>query len=224
MENENEKYLPTRQSLLSRLKDWNDQESWKEFFDTYWKLIYNTAIRSGLSDCEAQEVVQETVISMAKNIPGFEYDPSKGSFKNWMLKATNWRIRDQFKKRRPDRLAPRERADTTARTDAIERIADPNAADPGAVWDELWESNLVDTAIERVKRRVDPKQFQVFDLCVLQNLKPRKVAKMMQLSAPHVYLMKHRVSKQVKKEYEHVKKNIPSSAPTSAPHSVEMAL
>ena len=40
--------LPTRQSLLSRLKNWNDHDGWKVFFDTYWKLIYKAARESGL--------------------------------------------------------------------------------------------------------------------------------------------------------------------------------
>jgi len=74
--------VPTRQSLLSRLKDWNDQESWKVFFDTYWRLIYSAAMKAGLSDAEAQDVVQETVIGVLKKLPDFEYDPRKGSFKN----------------------------------------------------------------------------------------------------------------------------------------------
>jgi hypothetical protein len=30
-----EEFIPTRYSLLSRLQDWDDQESWKDFFDTY---------------------------------------------------------------------------------------------------------------------------------------------------------------------------------------------
>jgi len=60
-----EELIPTRRSLLSRLKDWDDQESWKDFFDTYWKLVYGVAIKAGLSDQEAQDVVQETVLSVA---------------------------------------------------------------------------------------------------------------------------------------------------------------
>lgn len=35
-----EAFLPTRQSLLSRLRDWQDAAGWREFFDTYWRLIY----------------------------------------------------------------------------------------------------------------------------------------------------------------------------------------
>ena len=54
--------IPTRYSLLSRLQDWDDQESWRVFFDTYWRLIYSVAARSGLTESEAQDVVQETII------------------------------------------------------------------------------------------------------------------------------------------------------------------
>ena len=46
--------IPTRWSLISRLKDWDDRESWKDFFDAYWKLIYGVAIKSGLTHPEAQ--------------------------------------------------------------------------------------------------------------------------------------------------------------------------
>ncbi|MCW5551622.1 MAG: hypothetical protein KIS67_05575 [Verrucomicrobiae bacterium] len=42
--------LPTRRSLLDRLRNWEDQASWRDFFNTYWKFIYGVAIKSGLSD------------------------------------------------------------------------------------------------------------------------------------------------------------------------------
>src|SRR5437773_1397624 len=90
--NDVDELIPTRQSLLSRLKDWNDQESWRDFFETYSWLIYKTAIRAGLTEAEAQDVVQETVLSVSKSMPGFEYDASKGSFKSWLLQLTRWRI------------------------------------------------------------------------------------------------------------------------------------
>ena len=54
-----EEFIPTRTSLLGRLKNWDDQESWKEFFDTYWKMLYSVARRTGLSETDAQDVVQE---------------------------------------------------------------------------------------------------------------------------------------------------------------------
>src|SRR5258708_10534861 len=98
MNNANE-MIPTRRTLLSRLKDWNDHESWKVFFDTYWRLIYNAAVRAGLTDAEAQDVVQDTVISVSKSMPNFKYHEDQGSFKSWLLRLTDWRITDQLRKR-----------------------------------------------------------------------------------------------------------------------------
>src|SRR5262245_7043486 len=72
--------IPTRRSLLARLKDWEDRDGWKEFFDTYWRLIFNVALKAGRTETEAEDVVQETVVSVARQMPAFQYDP-KGSFK-----------------------------------------------------------------------------------------------------------------------------------------------
>ena len=76
-----DRWIPTRRSLISRLRNWEDHTSWQEFFDTYWKLIYAVALKSGLNNTEAEDVVQETVLSIAKKMPSYEYDPARCSFK-----------------------------------------------------------------------------------------------------------------------------------------------
>src|SRR5947207_12829164 len=98
MNTESEDYLPTRESLLLRLRKWDDETSWAEFFETYWRLIYSVARRAGFNDAEAQDVVQETVITVARKVPEFKYDPTIGSFKGWLLTLTHSRIQDQIRK------------------------------------------------------------------------------------------------------------------------------
>src|SRR6266498_1052034 len=104
--------IPTRATLLQRLKDWQDRSSWQEFFDTYWKLIYGVARKAGLTDAEAQDVVQETLVSVAKHMPTFNYDPALGSFKAWLLNMTRWRMISQFRKR-ASTVEPRPTSDST---------------------------------------------------------------------------------------------------------------
>ncbi|MEW6159948.1 MAG: sigma-70 family RNA polymerase sigma factor [Verrucomicrobiota bacterium] len=203
--NDQPELIPTRESLLSRLRDLNDHDSWQEFFNVYWKLIYSTAMKSGLSDAEAQDVVQETILCLCKHMPGFRYDPSVGSFKTWLLNLTRWRIVDQFRKRPPVMVASDNRnADT--RTEGIESIPDPAASGLAAFWDEQWERTILEGAIERTKRRVDPKHFQIFDLLVLQEWPARKVASRLKVNIALVYLTKHRVSKLIKQEMEKLEK------------------
>src|SRR5262245_63134562 len=115
--------IATRRSLLARMDNWDDQRRWQEFFDTYWKLIYSAARKSGLTDAEAQEVVQETVISVAKNIDRLDYDPAIGSFKGWLLQITRWRIADQFRKREPEREKDRHSHEDSI-TATVERVPD----------------------------------------------------------------------------------------------------
>src|SRR6266542_633634 len=100
MADDSDEFIPTRRSLLARLKNWDDQESWQDFFNTYWRFIYSVALKAGLSDAEAQDVVQENVLTVAKKIGEFKSDPAIGSFKGWLMLLTRRRIADQFEKRR----------------------------------------------------------------------------------------------------------------------------
>jgi len=195
-----EELIPTRQSLLSRLKDWNDHQSWKAFFDTYWRLIYSAAIRAGLSDAEAQDVVQETLISVSKSMPHFQYDPRKGSFKTWLMRLTGWRIKRQFAKRTPAQRFPPAEFRTATGTAHLDRIADPAGVPLEALWDVEWEKNLMAAALERVKTKVDPKQFQIFDYCVLKNLPVPRVVAALRVNRGMVYLARHRIGKLLKQE------------------------
>src|SRR5512144_2969468 len=80
-----DQFLPTRNSLLSRLRNWDDHESWRDFFDTYWKFLISIAIRSGLSDEDARDVVQETVVAVARGLRERRFHVgATSSFKAWL--------------------------------------------------------------------------------------------------------------------------------------------
>jgi RNA polymerase sigma-70 factor (ECF subfamily) len=192
--------LPTRQSLLDRLKNYDDSASWKDFFDTYWKLIYGVARKSGLSDSEAQDVVQETVISVAKHMAEFNYDPALGSFKNWLMRMTKWRITDQWRKKvyqDRSRWLPREEP-------MPDSVLDLQAVQPAfnleQAWEEEWQANLLAAALAKAKRRVSPEQFQLFDLHVLQNMDAREVARRLRVKLPAVYYAKYKISAMLRRE------------------------
>jgi RNA polymerase sigma factor (sigma-70 family) len=191
--------LPTRQSLLSRLKDWQDQESWRVFFDTYWRFIYSAALKAGLTEAEAQDVVQETLISVSKHMVSFKYD-ANGSFKSWLLRLTSWRVMDQFRKRPPGLGNPPSQPNTATGTATIERVADPTHPALEALWDEEWERNLMQVALERVKKKVSAKQYQIFSFYVLRRWPVSRVTRALNVSTTMVYLSRHRVGRLLKKE------------------------
>ncbi|HMJ89032.1 MAG TPA: sigma-70 family RNA polymerase sigma factor [Candidatus Acidoferrum sp.] len=192
--------LPTRKSLLSRLRDLDDAISWRAFFDTYWRLIYNVARKSGLCDEDAQDVVQETVIAVARKMPEFRYDPAKGSFKLWLLLITRRRIHDHLRKLY--RSLPISEAASGQAGHGLEKIASPALPPDAAIeaaWEQEWRENIFQGALARVRARANPKSYQVFDYAVLQNLPAAEVGRMLGLNAAQVYLARHRMSAAVKR-------------------------
>ncbi len=202
MGSESDDFLPTRRTLLSRLKNWNDQESWREFFETYGRLLYGVARRAGLADAEAQDTVQETIITVAKQMPHFKYDPAAGSFKQWLLQIAHSRIADQWRKKmykKDGRSLPREETLQTALV-----AADPDFAvcELEKIWDEEWEKHLLQTVLERVKRRANLREYQMFHLCTLKERPAAAVARLFGTTVAEVYAAKHRISELIKREMQ----------------------
>lgn len=191
-------FIPTRYSLLSRLQNWEDQDSWKEFFDTYWRLIYSFALKSGLTEAEAEDVVQETVISVAKDIQKFKRDRSLGSFKGWLRNLTRWRIADQLRRRKGPEAVPIERMDPAALDRDLNEV--PGSTEAESVWDDEWRANLMKVALENLKRTVKEEHYQMFDLYVVKQWPPARVARTLGVSVGQVYLAKYRVGALLKKE------------------------
>ena len=187
--------IATRTTLIQRLKNWQDQSSWQDFFDTYWKLIYSVALKAGLNETEAQDAVQETMISVAKHMPTFKYDRAIGSFKVWLLQMTRWRIIDQFRKR--DALIA---SDDIADTRTMEKMLDTPSQTLDVLWNAEWEARLLEAAIEKVKRRLDPQKYQIFDFYVNKEWPPDKVAETFGIPIAQVYLAKHRITEMIAEE------------------------
>ena len=200
MRHTEQELLPTRSSLLKRLRDWEDQDSWRDFFNTYWKLIYAVAIKAGLSDADARDVVQDTLISVAKGLQAQRFKTGAGSFKAWLLLITRRRIADHLRRPQPESLNRTGAPQETSRTPATDRLADPAGESINEIWEEEWTKNLADAALERARQKVGAKQYQMFDLYVLKEWPVRDVARTLHVNVAQVYLAKHRITLMAKRE------------------------
>ena len=194
----------TRKSLIERLNNWEDQKTWNEFYQTYWRLIYSVGTKSGLTREEAFDVVQETVIAIARQVQKGQYDPRAGSFKAWLLQMTRWRILDVFRarKRQPS-LADQGNADSEDTTNlTLERMSQEKDNLLENIWDKEWRDNITSAALERVKAKVSRRQYQIFDCYVMKGWGVKKTSEALGINAAQVYLAKHRVGNLVKKEVQ----------------------
>jgi len=193
----------TRASLIARVRDWSDDESWDEFFALYWKLLYSVAVKAGLTESEAEEAVQATMISISKNIRDFQYNRQTGSFRSWICKQAWWKINDQLRRRQREqqRLKPPSvpRLEGFApRTATVARVPDAHNDFENFVEDD-FEKAVQRLALDRVRTHSNPKHFQMFDLYVTKKWPIREVARLLQVNPAQVYLAKSRISRQLKK-------------------------
>ena len=193
-------YAKTRKSLIARLDNWEDQRTWDEFYQTYWRLIYSVAVKAGLRQDEAFDCVQETILSIAKQSKKKLYDPEQGSFKTWLMNMTRWRINDQFRKRKKDTAMIYGEWESDRKTAMIDRIEDPGGDVLSRLWNTEWKKNVADAALARVKAQVSPKQYQIFDCYVIKQWDASKVQEQLHVSMAQVYLAKHRVGAVLKRE------------------------
>ncbi len=177
-----------QRNLILRLRDWNDKRSWNEVYRIYHKLVYAVARQSGLSETEAWDVVQDTFITIARQSHGGNlYDPKRGSFKSWLLHITRWRINDQLRNRQQE-------------ASSLNEQPDPEDEGFDNLWEREWQQTLIRAAIAQVRRKVSPRQFLIFDYHVIRGMDAAKVCRKLGISATQVYLAKHRIGAQLRRE------------------------
>ena len=195
--------LETRSSLIQRLKATINGESWEEFFHTYWELIYNVARRAGLSEADAQDIVQETILKIHKSLDRFEYNRKRGTFKGWLRTVTRSRLNDFFKKQqhRPALNHPLEEA-----AGELQNLEDPEGPEIEKIWDEEWNRNLIQAALSRTKKLSSPKQFQIFKCHYIDEWTVRETCRTLGVNAAQVYMAKQRVGKIFRESVEALEK------------------
>jgi RNA polymerase sigma-70 factor (ECF subfamily) len=191
-------------NVLERVRNPNDRDSWLTFFNLYAPLIHRQAIKAGLTEVEAQDVTQETLIETSQRIQTFQYDRSKGSFKAWLCQLARWRIANQFHKRR--RTVPIEDSasdddDSKGYIDQVPELVDK----PDDSWEQEWRQTLFEAALKNLRQKLPSKQFQVLDLLIVKERAVSEVAQLFQINRAHVYVLKCHVVSALRREIKRLK-------------------
>lgn len=193
---EEKSIIQTRWSLVQRLKDRDDHESWLDFFETYSRLIFSFGLKTGLNESEAQDCLQETMIEVSKRIQEFHAERAAGSFKAWILRLCRWKIGDQFKKRRRDqRLFNRSVCiDDESDSDHLLGLISTES-EFEALWNKEWSAHQCRILLDKLKARIHPKHYQIYCLLMENQRTPAEIAKSMNINIGQVYVVKHRANR-----------------------------
>jgi RNA polymerase sigma factor (sigma-70 family) len=194
---------PTQPSLLLRIRDAADEESWRTFVSIYAPLIYRFCRRRGLQDADAADVGQEVLAQVARSIRDFEYQPGRGRFRDWLGAVVRNKIA-RF-------LENKGRGVRGMQVD--EPMENLDAGEPDGEWVAEFHAHLLGAALGRIRDRFEPWTWSAFEGVWLQNRASSEVARDLALSIEAVYLAKSRVLKRLREELIILAEDVPQYVP-----------
>lgn len=180
----------TSVTLLDALKQPHAEAAWERFCRVYGPVVIRYGRKIGLSDADARDVLQESLIVLMRLLPGFSYDRSKGRFRNFLLTIVHRQALSHLRRacRRTfqslDTLPP----DTAPAQEGP-------AAEAADDRDVRWQEALLDDAWSRLARsgRLQPATLAVFEAYAIRGGNCEEVAKKHGMSANTVYQIRNRV-------------------------------
>ena len=179
----------TRTSVLSGVKEGGDA-GWSRFFDTYAGYVFSLANQAGLVGADGDEIVQTVFIELAKP-GGFDgYDRGKGSFRAWLRRRVEWRIKDEFRRR-----AAAPKTDDSFRGD-MDLL--PNS---GQAEEELWRGAAREEAMRRLRTEASPGHFAIFQASVIEEIPTEEVMALYDVSRDNLYQIRKRMRAAFERHY-----------------------
>ncbi len=186
----------TSLTLLEGLRDSGDTRAWKRFDDRYRPMVVAFGRKLGLSLEDAEDVAQETLLRFVKAYAQGKYDRERGRLRSWLFGITQFRINDfrmKLKSREKEKLIA-ERTDVPG---FMANVEDPNHM--SRIWDEEWAQSVLRECLDRVRQETDPVNMRAFELYMLEDWEPERIAEHLGITRQAVYRAKNRIKDRIKK-------------------------
>lgn len=181
----------TRNSLILRLRDRGDAESWREFVTIYEPVIYRVAMRRGMQHADALELVQRVMLAVAKAVDRFQPDSERAKFRTWLFRITH----NEFCKE----YASSNRRATTGDSEMQVMLAQL-PAECTEDFSTEYRRSVFRWAADQVRPRVKPSTWQAFWRTSVDAEKPEIVAAELGISTGAVYIARSRVMARLQKQ------------------------
>ncbi len=172
--------------LLEGLHDASNDAAWREFDARYRPIIIAFARKLGLSDADANDVAQETLVRFIEEYRANKYDRSRARLGSWIVGIARYRIAGVYRKRE----RKRESRGESAMFDMSDDVQMTQ------VWGEQRRRVILQHALNelRTNTKLADHTIRAFEMHVLQQMPVAAVAEELSLTAQEVYLAKSRVA------------------------------
>jgi RNA polymerase sigma-70 factor (ECF subfamily) len=179
---------------LDRLRLQSDAASWKRFVDLYGPLLSTWLRRQGVQAPDADDLVQEVLGVVVRELPQFRHNRRLGAFRCWLRTILLNRLRAFWRGRhgQPGAVGAAPGPD-------FEQLEDPQA-DLSRLWDQEHDRHVLRRLMELIEPEFAPATWQAFRRVTLDGQSPASAARELGLSVNAVWLAKSRVLRRLRQE------------------------
>jgi len=181
----------TSLSLLQRVRRSDDHAAWERFVVLYTPMLLRWSRSAGLNEQDAVDLVQDVFSILLVELPRFEYDPTRGSFRAWLKTVTVNQCRKQQRKRQ---IAEGRGGDD----DLLPTLPGGDAWE--AYWDAEYQTHLIRRALEVMKAQFEPRLWQCCWELTVNGLSAAEIGRKLGMSESAVYVAKFRVIRHLRQE------------------------
>jgi RNA polymerase sigma-70 factor (ECF subfamily) len=157
-------------------------------------LVYRFCRRRGLQDADARDITQQVLSIVHRTIGKFDYDPSRGRFRNWLGAVTSHEIWRHVKQSRRRSQPFRQTTDC--------EVATLSGAPVDPAWYEEFNGYIFERALARIRSEFEADAWVAFDLTWLRDMKPREAAEHLGKPAAWVYKARYKILERLREELE----------------------
>ena len=177
-----------------------DESSWQEFYEMYWRAIYGYALRFGMREADAQDIVQEVFVKIFRQMPAFDYDRGKGRFLSWVKTVTRTTVLDAYRRKNARIEGKLKAIEPGPDESGLEGIADPDGHQISDPWELEWQKSLMAQGLMRVRARVSEITYSAFCLYALDGKSVKDVGEALGIAPSTVYVHSSRIMTMLKEE------------------------
>jgi RNA polymerase sigma-70 factor (ECF subfamily) len=186
----------TRQSLLLRAQT-GEENAWKDLTDLYRPLIIGWLNRQGVPAVDLEDIAQDVLLTVVKQLPNFEHSGRRGAFRSWLRTIVCSRTIDYWR----GAVSSTQASGGSGATAALQQIADPDSA-LNRRWDEEHDRYVINCLLDLVEEEFEPTTLRAFRRLALEGASGAEVAQELGLSVAAVYMAKSRVLQRIRQEAE----------------------
>ena len=174
----------TRSSVLRAVANTENEAAWQRLFDLYAGFVFSIARSKGLKPEDADDIVQIVFTDLARNLPTFQYDRTRGRFRSYLAGLVHWRVMDRLKagKRDMELMA------------SFEEESKATAAGDAAFEEREWQAVAMEEALRRIKPDVRPEHYAAFVASAIEGQDTETVSKLYGISSDNLYQIRKRLT------------------------------